>query len=362
MNFTIDRLVLLENLNNVSYGISTKMQMPGLTGIKFEVRKEFLILTTNNNEFSIKAVIKDKYNCISEGDFLLSGKIVIEIVKKLIHKDVNFMSFEDNTIKILSGKSDFTITCMDFDTFLDAHFAKTNLYITLDALNLKQSTSDSKPIISGLCIRTKGNVLEFVGCDIFRIARKQIVFKNDFPNFSVVIPGKNLEALSKIIGDSEEENVEIYCSSNYVLFKYANISFNTRLIDGTVPDIDRLVTTEYLIKIKFNKDELISVVDRVSLFVSNEMNTVKFTMNADGFVEFSAETNQLGAAKEEVSPLSIENKGNYQIYFCSRYFLEALRAFDDANVYINLTGEVKPIIITSDRDVNLIQYLLPVKG
>ena len=47
MNFTIDRLVLLENLNNVSYGISTKMQMPGLTGIKFEVRKEFLILITD---------------------------------------------------------------------------------------------------------------------------------------------------------------------------------------------------------------------------------------------------------------------------------------------------------------------------
>lgn len=372
MNFTIDRLVLLENLTNVSHAISNKVQMPGLTGVKFEVRKEHLTLITNNNEISIKAVINDKYNCISEGDFILSGKIIFEIVKKLVHKDVNFMSFDDNTVKVLSGKSDFTLTCIDLDAFIDVQFAKTDLFFTLNSLNMKQlirktifaiSTSDSRPILTGVCIKTNGNILEFLSTDSFRMARKQIFFKNDFPNINVIVPGKNLEALSRIIEDSEEENVTIYCASSYILFKYGNISFRSRLINGVFPDIGKLIPRESLSQIKFNKDELISTIDRVSLFVNNDAsNIVKFTMNGDGYVEFSTESSQLGTAKEEVTPLSIKNNGNYQISFSSKYFMDAIKAFDDSNIYINFTGDVKPFTITSDNDVNLIQLILPLRG
>ena len=371
MNFTIDRLVLLDNLNNVSHAISTKVQMPGLTGIKFEVRKEALTLITNNNEISIKAVIKNNYNCISEGDFILSGKILVDVVKKLVYKDVDFMSFDDKTIKILSGKSDFTLTCIDLDSFIEVPFAKTDVSFNIDALNLKAlirktifaiSNSDSRPILSGVCMKTSSNVLEFLATDSFRLARKQIIFNYQFPNINVIIPGKNFEALNKIIGESEE-NVEVYCSSSYVLFKYSNISFQSRLIKGTFPNVNSLIPTDSLSKIKFNKDELISTIDRVSLFVNYDAsNIVKFTMSNEGFVEFSTESAQLGNAKEEVVPLSINNNGNYQISFSSKYFLDALKAFDDSQVYINFTGDVKPFTITSDKDVNLIQLILPLRS
>ena len=371
MNFTIDRLVLLDNLNNVSHAISNKVQMPGLTGIKFEVRKESVTLTTNNNEISIKAVIKDKFNCISEGNFIVSGRILIEIVKKLVHKDVDFMSFDDKTIKVLSGKSDFTLTCIDLDSFVDVQFAKTDLFINLDSLNLKQlirktifaiSNSETRPILTGICLKTSKNILEVVATDGYRLARKTISFNHDFPAINVVVPGKSFEAFSKIIDDSEQ-NIEIYCSSTYILFQYSNISFQSRLIDGVYPNVSSLIPANYLSKIKFNKEELIATIDRVALFVSNDAsNIVKFSMNTEGFVEFSTESPQLGAAKEEVTPLSINNNGNYQISFSSRYFLDALKAFDDSQIYLNFTGDVKPFTITSDKDVNLVQLILPLRS
>ena len=127
MNFTIDRLSLLENLNNVSYAISTKIQMPGLTGIKFSVRKEKITLTTNNNEISIQATINNKFNCIDEGDFIVSGKILLELVKKLSSKDVDFMSYDDRTIKLYAGKSEYKLTLIELDSFVEVPFAKSDL-------------------------------------------------------------------------------------------------------------------------------------------------------------------------------------------------------------------------------------------
>lgn len=371
MNFTIDRLSLLENLNNVSYAISSKIQMPGLTGIKFSVRKEFITLTTNNNEISIQATINEKFNCIEEGDFIVSGKILFELIKKLSSKDVDFMSYDDRTIKLFAGKSEYKLTLIELDSFVDVPFARSDLKINLDSLNLKQlirkttfaiSNNDSRPILAGISFSTSGNKLEVVATDSYRLARKIINFGFDFPSLRVIVPGKSFDALNKII-DESEENVEIYCTSTYILFKFKNILFQSRLIDGVFPKLDSLIPTSYLSKILFKKEELIEIIDRLTIFANTgASNIIKFSLNNNGSVEFETEENQLGAAKEQVQPISIENDGNYQISFSAKYLLDALHAFDDEQVSINFTGEVKPFTITSEKDVNLVQLILPLRA
>lgn len=369
MNFTIDRECLLFNLSNVSKALSNKIQMPGLTGILFNVSKKSIILTASNNEISIQVTINDKFNVIEEGTALISGKLLLEIIKKLTSQNVDFITFEDNAVKILSGKSVFTLNCLPVESFIQISFDNSNINFSIDANNLKQiirktafaiSTNESRVVLTGASIRTEGNSIIVSATDSFRLARTKIVFDHDFPEINIVVPGKSFDELNKIIEDGNE-NIEIHCSSTKVLFKYKNLLFQSRLIEGVFPKIDSLIPTRYANSIEFNKDELMLAIDRISLFVANDMsNIIKLSINNDGSVDFTANSSEIGAANEEITPINITSTDVFQFGFSYKYFLEALRAFDDESVSINITNNVKPFTITSKKDVNLVQLIVPV--
>lgn len=371
MNFSINKDVLLHTLNDVSKALSNKVQMPGLTGIKFNVSKQAIVLTTSNNEISIQATIEKDFVVIEEGEFIVQGKYLIDLVRRINNKDVDFLTFEGNNVKVLSGKSDFTLNCLQLDSFPNIKFNVQNFNISINALNLKQiikktafatSTSESRVVLTGVSFIIKDNILEVIATDSYRLARKQIFFDYDLSNVNIVIPGRSLDELNKII-DESEENVFISCSSTQILFKYRNLLFQTRLIDGVFPKTESLIPSNYLTKIKFNKEALISTIERVAIFVNNEVsNIIKFTIDSDNVVEFTSISNEVGVGKEEIIPLSCSQVCPFQISFSSKYFLDALRSFDDEEIYVNFTGEIKPFTITSEKDRNLIQLILPVRA
>ena len=371
MNFTIKRETLFQNLNFVGKALSNKIQMPGLTGILFQIKKDEIILTASNNEISIQASIKEKFTVIEEGEFLIQGKYLIEIIKKLNSNDVDFMSFEENTVKILAGKSVFTLNCLQLESFPMISFDNSNVNFTLDAINLKQiikktvfaiSNNESRVVLTGVSLKAKNNIIEVTATDSYRLARKQIAFDYNFPEINIVIPGKSFEELNKII-EENQEIVEIHCSSSKILFKIGNILFQSRLIEGVFPKIDSLIPTKYLNILKFKKEELISAIERVSIFVTNEVsNIIKLSIDNENNVEVTSTTNELGAAREEITPIDRNINSSMQIAFSSKYFLEALRSFDSDEVDVNFTGEIKPFTLTSKKDVNLIQLILPVRA
>lgn len=372
MIFTINRDLLLQNLTSVSKALSTKAQMPVLTGIKIDVENNKILLTASNSEISIQACIDDKKHVKveEEGTFVAPGKYLIELVKKTEAKEIYFESFEDNAIKILADKSNFTLNVLSKDDYPVISFADSPTFITLDAINLKQiirkttfavSLSESRVILTGVSVATQGNLLEVVSTDSYRLAKKQIKFNVDYPEIKVVIPGKSLDELNKIV-DEGETLVEVHISHTKALFKYKNLLYQTRLIDGTFPNTNSLIPSEFLTSIKFNKNELISAIERAAVFTNmDSSNIIKLTLNSDKTVEIASTTNEIGAAQEELNPIECTNVVPFQIAFSSKYFLEAIKSFDSTEITVHFTGEVRPFIITGEYDRNLIQLILPVR-
>jgi len=372
MIFTINRDLLLQNLTSVSKALSTKAQMPVLTGIKIDVVDNKILLTASNSEISIQACIDDKKHVKieEEGTFIAPGKYLIELVKKTEAKEIYFESFEDNAIKILVDKSNFTLNVLSKDDYPIISFADSPTFLTLDAINLKQlirkttfavSLSESRVILTGVSVTSQGNLLEVVSTDSYRLAKKQLKFNVDYPEIKVVIPGKSLDELNKIV-DEGETLVEIHISHTKALFKYKNLLYQTRLIDGTFPNTNSLIPTEFLTSIKFNKNELISAIERAAVFTNmDSSNIIKLTLNSDKTVEIASTTNEIGAAQEELNPIECSNVVPFQIAFSSKYFLEAIKSFDSTEVTVHFTGEVRPFIITGEYDRNLIQLILPVR-
>jgi len=372
MKFSIEREILLQNLNHVSKALSTKPQMPILTGIQIDVQDDYLKLTASNSEISIQTKIDKNKDLIIEetGSVVLPGRYLLEIVRKVDAKIIDFVSFEENMVKILADRSNFTLNVLDKSTFPYLVFEESEININLDVLNLKQiikktafaaSTSESRMVLTGVNFTTEKNKLEVIATDSYRLAKKFILFNNEYPTINVVISSKSLDELNKIL-DDPNETVNIYFTNVKVLFKYKNILFQTRLIEGIYPNTASLIPTDFLTSLKFNKNELLAAIDRASLFTNSEMsNIIKLTLNSDKIVEITSTTNEIGAVLEELNPLYISNLIPFQIAFSSRYFLEAIKVFDSNEITIHFTGEIKPFIITGEYDVNHIQLILPVR-
>ena len=83
MKFTIKRDLLLEALNNVSRGLSSKTPMPVLTGIKIEVSDNNITLITTNREISVRVVLDqvETINIVENGVCVVPGKYFIDIIK-----------------------------------------------------------------------------------------------------------------------------------------------------------------------------------------------------------------------------------------------------------------------------------------
>ena len=183
MKFKINRSVLLQNLNNVSKGLSNKPQMPILSGIKIDVKDRYILLTSSNLDISIQAKISDLqyFDVEEQGSVILPGKYLLEIIRKSSSDELLFTSFEENTVKIIADRSNFTLNTMEKDAFPYLSFEESSNFFNIDAINVKQiikktsfatSTSEAKMILTGVSLTSKGPKIEAVATDSYRLAKK----------------------------------------------------------------------------------------------------------------------------------------------------------------------------------------------
>ena len=139
MKLQIDRDILQNALNNVSKAISNKPQMPILTGIKLDVKDNYINFTASNSDISIQVKIEkdDKVKIEEVGTVVVPGKYFCEIVRKCDSKELLITTFEQNTVKILANQSTFTLNLLDKTIFPYISFDDSAKYLTLDGLNLK---------------------------------------------------------------------------------------------------------------------------------------------------------------------------------------------------------------------------------
>lgn len=377
MNLTIDREILLENLNVISRGLPAKSPMPILTGIKLEATDTDLYLTSSNTDISVEVLITDASLKIEEaGKTVVPGKFFIEIIRKINSKKINLYLIEDKILVIKADRGEYKLHIMDYMDYPNIDFVCLENPLTLEASVLKSliketvfaaASSEKKPILTGVNFKHTSGKLVATATDSFRLSQK-IVLIDEYNDFNITVPNKSLDELLKAI-DSYDEQVSLYFSPNKILVKYKNVLFQTRLLDGNYPDTSKLIPSEFPIVIKFNKDELVDAVERVSLLSPRDKekdkeitySIIKLSVKKDRIIEISTTNATIGDAKEELIPTDIESTNPIVIGFSSRYLLEALRSFLSTEVSLNFSGEIRPFVIRGEKDANLTQLILPVR-
>lgn len=372
MKFVINRDLLLVTLQNVSRGLSDKKPFPVLTGIQITVKTDKIIFVTTNADISVQIILEanNDLTIYETGACVVPGKYFLEIIKKLEGKEVEFTLFESTTIKILSDRSDFTLITYDNSYFPIINFEPDVKSTHLNARTLKEiikqttfaaATSEARIVLTSVNFKFYGNILEITATDSFRLARKRLEFEETFDSKTINIPSKALEDLNKILEDSNED-IELFVVDKTVIFKYRNVTFVSRLVEGVYPDTTSLFPKDQLLTIKFNKSEVLAAVDRASLFTgADNLSLVKLTISPNKPIEISSNSTEMGKVVEEIYPLEVSDELNFQTAFSTKYLGDALKSFESQTIQIKFTGEIKPAVILGDKEQDLVQVLLPVR-
>ena len=364
MKLTIKKEILLDAINKVSKAISTKNLIPVLAGIKFELNKKKLVLTASDNDITIQTTIdcnnEDEVKVEEEGSIIIQGKYILDIVRKLPDKYINIEVIDE--LKILNGISESeypTITLEESKKKIDV-----NANVFKDLVNqtaFAASNEETKPVLTGLNFNIIGDILECNSTDSYRLARK--VIKLDKPsedNYNIVIPSHNIVEFSRLIGDDEDEVVEVHIFSNKVLFKYKTLLFQSRLINGTYPNTSNLLPNEANLIITADLNEFYSVIDRASILTSDKEKNI-VTLETDGnTLLLKSSSLEIGKVEEKMQVKKSVND-DIRVSFSARYMMDALKSFDSQTVEIHYVGEVKPIIVKTSEDDTLTQLVLPIR-
>lgn len=374
MKFEISRTLLDNTLQSVSKGLSNKTPLPILMGIQLIAKDNLLTFITTNKEISVRVILEssEDLEIIEEGSCVVPGKYFVDIVKRIEGEKVEVTLFDQTTIKILSKNSDFTLRAYEKNNFPNTNFDLNTQPIILKSKELKQivkqtsfacSSTEERIILTSINLTIKDNQLTVIATDSFRLARRTSSISSDFNSkIQINIPCKSLEEFSKILNDYNED-VNVYISNNQVLFKVANLSFMSRLVEGTYPDTSSLIPNDFLLSIKLNREELISVVNRASLFIDSEnISFVKFSLSKNSNnIEISSNSTEIGRVVESLKPIEVSEDQDFQIAFSTKYLMDALKAFETQEVIMYFRGEIRPAIITSESNVELKQLLIPVR-
>lgn len=369
MKFIIKQEILLESLYHTSRAISPRNLIPILTGIKFDLQKEGLYLSASDTDISIQCLIPTEniVEVVEYGSVVIGGKYIVEIIKKLPNTNITIEVMDENKMIISTNNTEFNLNGINSNEFPNLDLEGTSEPIVLKTNILKKvisqtffatSRNESRPILTGMNFRIDGSIMEVISTDSYRLAKKIILLdKNLDYKVNIVIPGKNLLELDKIMSE-DEENLELHIFENKVLFKYKNILFLSRLLNGTYPATSSIIPTDFKVQVKCSCNGLFEMIDRASLLTSDrDKNIIRLELSHQDMI-ISSNSPEIGKVEEK---MVVDSDDEISISFSSKYMLDSIKSFETNDVMLCMNNDNSPIIIKSDEDDSLIQLVLPIK-
>lgn len=372
MKIKIKQRVLLEHLNYAIKGISSKNIIPILNCIKFELKEEGLYLLSTDNEIAIKTFIEsEKIDSIDElGELVISGKYIYEIIRKFSDEVINIEEVIDQQVLITTQSSSFKLNCIDPNEFPNLELEFVNEPIILRGNVFKEaisqiifatSTQESRPVLTGVNFKlNNSNILECTATDSYRLAKRKINLDKEFANnLDIIVPSKNLNEIIRMIVE-DNFKVELHIFVNKIIFRFGSLIIMSRLINGTYPDTNKSIPDNFNLKIKADLNKLYNAIDRASLLTNEEEKNI-INLKTDGIVAYiTSNIPEIGNVEEKID-ISKDADEDIKIAFSSKYMMDAIKSFDCEKVEISFNGEIKPIIITSTENADLVQLISPIR-
>ena len=363
MKIICSKANLLNGVQIVSKAVPNKTTMSILECILIDASRGSITLTANDMELGIETTIEG--DIIEKGIIALDAKIFLEIVRKLPDNDIVLETDASYKTTITCEKAKFNIVGKSGEDFSYLPVIEKEESIILSQFTLKEvvrqtifsiSDNDNNKLMTGELFDINDNLLKVVSLDGHRISIRKIELKNSYSPRKVVVPGKTLNEVSKILPGNADSDVNIFFTSKHIVFEFDQTTVVSRLIEGEYFRIDQMLSSDYETKVKVNKKELLNCIDRATLLIKEGDKKPIIINITDGGMELKINSN-LGSLKEE---MDIEKSGkDLMIGFNPKFLIDALRVIDDEEVDLYMVNPKAPCFIKNPEE-SYIYLILPV--
>lgn len=363
MKLIFQKDILLNSINIVLKAVPSKTTMPILECILIDATGSDIKLTANDMELGIETkttgVIEER------GKIALNAKLFSEIVRKLPDNNVVIETEPNFNTTITCEKSKFNIQGKDGDEFSYLPYIEKQSYIKLSQFTLKDiirqtifsiSPNDSNKMMTGELFEIYDNELKVVSLDGHRISIRKIELNEHYESAKVIVPGKTLTEISKILSGDNSKEVQIFFNENHILFEFDDTIVVSRLIEGEYFRINQMLSSDYETKVTVNKKVFLDCIDRATLLIRESDKKPIIISVADNVMQMKL-SSVIGTMNEEID---IQKNGkDITIGFNPKFLIDALRVIDDEEVSIYLINPKAPCFI-KDSDERYIYLILPV--
>ena len=340
---------LVNSVNIVSKAVPSRTTMTILECILISVSNGKITLTSNDTEIGIETELKGDIK--ENGIVAIDAKLFSDVVRKLPDGIVHIKSGSENIVNIHCEKSKFSIAGKDGNEFPYLEDVEKNDFITISQFTLKEvirqtifsiAQNENNKMMTGELFDINGNTLRVISLDGHRISIRKIELRQNYPSLKVIVPGKTLNEISKILSGEIEKVVNVYFTNTNIVFEFDNTVVVSRIIEGEYFNVDQMISNEYATKISINKKDLSDCIDRATLLVrENDKKPVIININDDS-LELKI-SSPIGAMDESIS---IDKEGSdLMIGFNPRFLLDAIRVIDDEKVDIYFMNAKAPCYI-----------------
>ena len=363
MKIICTKAELYNGVSIVSKAVPTKTTMSILQCILIDASGDTIKLVGNNMELGIETVIQGKI--VEKGKIALESRILQEIVRKLPENEITITTDDNLKAHITCEKAQFSIIGKPAEEFSVLPQIDHSDSIVLSQYTLKEvikqtifsiSDNDNNPIMTGELLDINEDNLRVASLDGHRISIRNVKLKNVYSPKKVIVPGKTLSEISKIIGDDTDKNVSIFFTKNHILFEFDETLVLSRLIEGDYFNVDQMITRDYETKVTIDRNSLLDCIDRSTLLVKEGDKRPIIVNITDNNLELKINSTQ-GSMNEDID-ISKEGK-DIMIGFNPKFVMDVLKVIDSDEVSMYMVNPKSPCFIRDDEDT-YIYLVLPI--
>ena len=363
MKISCTKSDLLKSVNIARRAIPVRSTMPILECLLIDAAGSDIHLLANDMELGIDTILAG--TVLEKGKVAVEANLFGEIIRKLPDAEVTVTTDEKNVVTILCDKASFTLggqNAAEFPLLPDITRDEGMKISQFTLRNMIQQTifsiaqNDHNPLMAGELIECDNDLLRIVSLDGNRISIRRVELKDSGEKKKVVVAGKTLAELTKIIGGGIDDDVQLYFMPNHIVFEMPETIVVSRLVEGEYFAIDQMISRDYETKVVVNRNSLLNCIDRATLFVREGDKRPIILDFKDGSMNLSIEST-IGAMNEDIE---VEKEGkDLLIGFNPRFLLDALKAIEDENVSLYLTNAKSPCFIRDEAE-SYTYLILPV--
>jgi len=363
MKIACSKSNLLNGVQIVSKAVPNKTTMSILECILIDASQGIITLTANDMDLGIETVIEG--DILEEGIIALDARIFLDMVRKLPDSLIRIESDASFKTVITCEKAKFIIIGKSGEDFSYLPVVEKKDKIVISQFTLKEmvrqtifsiSDNENNKLMTGELFEINGDEMKLVSSDGHRISIRKIQLKESYEHKKVIIPGKTLNEVSKILPGGADSDLIIYVAPNHIVFEFENTVVVSRLIEGEYFNIDRMLSTDYETKVKVNKRELLDCIDRATL-LTREGDRKPIVINIEDDRMVLRIDSALGSMNEDID---IEKQGrDLMIGFNPKFLIDALRVIDDEEVELYMVNPKAPCFIRNEEQ-GYIYLILPV--